>query len=106
MGANEATEIQFFRNVHIDGKRITKGRYTLYALVNETTWTIILSKETDTWGAFKYDPKKDVVRMEIPVQKTGTMTEALAMVFEESVRGCGLVIGWENIRVTLPIVFK
>jgi len=106
VGANEATEIQFFRNVHIGGKRIIKGRYTIYALVNESSWTFIISKETDTWGAFKYDPQKDLVRTDIPVQKTGVMTEALAMVFEKNAGGCNLVIAWENIRVALPIVFK
>src|SRR6187431_2397401 len=52
LGANEATEIEFYKDVKIDGKNITKGRYTLYALVNETTWTMILNKDTDTWGAF------------------------------------------------------
>src|SRR6201995_4065508 len=34
LGANEATEIEFFRDVKIDNKTIKKGRYTLYALVN------------------------------------------------------------------------
>src|SRR5438045_1312074 len=32
LGANEATEIEFFRDVKIDGKTVKKGRYTLYAL--------------------------------------------------------------------------
>ena len=32
MGANEATEIEFFRDVKIDGKKLPKGRYTLYAI--------------------------------------------------------------------------
>src|SRR6202051_697308 len=32
MGANEATEIEFFRDTKIDGKKLPKGRYTLYAI--------------------------------------------------------------------------
>src|ERR1700760_1687007 len=34
LGANEATEIEFFQDVKIAGKKIKKGRYTMYALVN------------------------------------------------------------------------
>ena len=48
LGANEATEIEFFRSVKIGDKKIEKGRYTLYAIPAEDTWTIILNKDNDT----------------------------------------------------------
>ena len=103
LGANEATEIEFFKSVKINGKKISKGRYTLYAIVNENTWTLILNKETDTWGHFKYDAKKDVVRVEVPVQKTKESAESLGMSFEKSAGGINLIIGWDTIKVTMPI---
>jgi Protein of unknown function (DUF2911) len=105
MGANEATEIEFYKHVKIGGKKIARGRYTLYALVNESSWTIILNKETDTWGSFKYDTKKDVIRVEVPVQKTDAVVESLAMMFEKINNGCNLVIAWDNIKVSLPVIF-
>lgn len=103
LGANEATEIEFYKDVKINGKKISKGRYTLYAIVNEDNWTIIINKDTDVWGAFKYDSKKDIARMDIPVEKTEEVVEALAMVFEKSISGVNLVIAWEQVRVILPI---
>lgn len=105
MGANEATEIEFFKNVKIGGKKISKGRYTLYAIVNETSWKIILNRETDTWGAFKYDAKKDVVKVDVPVQKTDTATESLSMVFEKTGSGANLIVAWDMIKVAIPINF-
>ncbi len=105
LGANEATEIEFFTKVKIGGNKVPKGRYTLYALVNENTWTIIINKETDTWGAFKYDAKKDLLRTDVPVQKTDAIVEALSMVFEKSATGCNLIMAWDNLKVALPIVF-
>jgi len=104
LGANEATEIEFFKTVHIGGKRITKGRYTLYAIVNENTWTIIVNKETDTWGSFKYNPKKDVVRTDVVVQKTDGPIESLVMSFEKATVGFNLVIAWDTVKVSLPII--
>ncbi|MBL7745828.1 MAG: DUF2911 domain-containing protein [Chitinophagaceae bacterium] len=105
LGANEATEIEFFKNVRIAGKKINKGRYTLYAIVTEKSWTIILNKDTDTWGSFKYDAKKDVVRATASIQKTDTVIESLSMAFEKSTGGFNLVIGWETIKASLPITF-
>jgi len=103
LGANEATEIEFYKDVKIGGKKITKGRYTLYALVNENTWTMILNKDTDTWGAFKYDSKKDVVRTDVPVQKSDETVESMSMWFEKTTSGVSLVIAWEQVKVSLPI---
>jgi hypothetical protein len=105
VGANEATEIEFFQPVMISGKQIDKGRYTLYAIPNSTTWTIIINKETDTWGAYGYDEKKDLLRVDVPVQKQTTSTEALVMVFEKSDTGANLVIVWDKVKVALPIEF-
>ncbi|MFI5186971.1 MAG: DUF2911 domain-containing protein [Chitinophagales bacterium] len=106
LGANEATEIEFYKSVKIDGKKITKGRYTLYAIPNVDNWTIILNKDVDTWGAFKYDAQKDILRTAVPVQKLNESVEALAMTFEKTNNGCNLVIAWENIKTSLPISLK
>jgi hypothetical protein len=102
LGANEATEIEFYRPVMMGGKKIAKGRYTLYAIVNEKTWTFIVNKETDIWGSFKYNPAKDVARVEAPVQALNEPVESLAMTFEKQDSTIHLVVAWENIKVALP----
>lgn len=102
LGANEATEIEFFRDVKIDNKTIKKGRYTLYALVNEDKWTLIFNKETDTWGAFRYDSAKDVLRVTVPVEKQAAITEEFSIAFQKAGKGAELVISWDDIVVKLP----
>lgn len=103
LGANEATEIEFFRDVKVNGKQLKKGRYTLYALVNTDSWTIIFNKETDTWGAFRYDPAKDILRAVAPVEKQSEVTEAFSIVFQKAGKGANLVFNWDDILVKLPI---
>ena len=105
LGANEATEIDFYKHVKIGGKKIRPGRYTLYALVNETSWTIIINKETDTWGSFKYDTKKDLARVDLPVQKTDSIVESFSILFEKAAVGCSLLFAWDNIRVSMPVSY-
>ena len=104
MGANEATEVEFYKPVTIAGKKIAKGRYTVYAIVKEKSWTIILNKETDIWGSFKYNQSKDVLRTEVPVEKISTPVESLAMTFEKLNNIPQLVIAWDNIKVALPFI--
>ena len=106
LGANEATEIEFYQNVRIDSKKVSKGRYTLYAIPNPDSWIIILNKELDVWGAFKYDAQKDVLRTTVPVQKLNDPVDALVMTFEKTDTGCNLVMVWDNIKASLPISLK
>lgn len=105
LGANEATEIEFYKDVKISSSRIKKGRYTLYCIPYADKWTLILNKETDTWGSFKYDVKKDLLRVTIPVQKQTEPTEEFVMAFEKISNGASLVIAWDDVKLALPISF-
>ena len=103
LGANEATEIEFFQNVKIREGRIKKGRYTLYALPAADKWTFIFNKDTDTWGSFKYNPQKDVLRVDVPVEKHAGITETFAMLFDKNGEGFSLLVFWDDVKVSLPI---
>ena len=106
LGANEATEIEFFVPVKIDGKLVPKGRYTLYSIPNETNWTLILNTDNFSWGNFSYNAKKDLLRVQVPVIKTMDTTEAFTLYFEETNLGAGLIVLWEQVKVMLPISFS
>jgi hypothetical protein len=98
LGANEATEIEFFKDVKIGGKKLSKGRYTMYAIPTPSQWTIIFNKDTDIWGAFKYDEKKDVLRTDVSVQKTTEASDAFTMGFNKSAKGADLIIAWDDVQ--------
>lgn len=105
LGANEATEIEFYQPVRIGGVRIKKGRYTLYCIPFAEKWTMIINRETDTWGSFKYDESKDVTRLDVPVLKQTESLESFVMTFEKTVTGAYLIMAWDTVRVNLPITF-
>ena len=104
MGANEATEIEFFRNVKLNNKTIPKGRYTVYAICNNDSWTIILNQEKDIWGLY-YNDKKDIARAVVPVQKNGETVDALTMYFDPARNGASLNILWDDVKVAVPFNF-
>ncbi len=110
LGANEATELEFYKDVKIAGKKVPKGRYTLYAIPNQSNWTVIINKDTDTWGAFKYDAKKDILRTQITVQKSDEVAETLAMEFisdqpAKVSKNFSLVISWDDTRLVIPVSY-
>lgn len=105
LGANEATEIEFFKDAIVGKNKVKKGRYTLYAIPQADSWTIILNRDTDTWGAFKYDQKKDVARFSVKPEKNVEMAEAFSMYFEPSSAGANLFIHWDSVRTAVPISF-
>ena len=101
LGANEATELELFKNATIGGKSVPKGRYVLYCIPTEKKWTIIVNKDNYSWGSFTYKSDKDVARIDVPVQKNDAITEALTIYFEKT----NLILLWENIKASVPVSF-
>ncbi len=104
-GANENTEIHFFKNVHIGGKKIRAGRYSLFAIPNKDNWTLIVNKQTDKWGAFSYDLQKDIVRVTVPVEKLEKTIEIFSITFNEILDGANMIMAWDKTQASLPIKF-
>jgi hypothetical protein len=103
LGANEATEIEFYRDVKMGSTKVKKGRYTLYAIPTTDTWTIILNRETDTWGAFKYDQKKDVARITVKPETLNTdPVEYFTLYFDKAGAGFVLHAYWDNLHLSIP----
>jgi hypothetical protein len=104
LGANESTELELFRSATIAGKVIAKGRYTLYCIPNADKWTIVISKDNYTWGAFSYKKANDLERLTVPITRVaGGHVEFLTMYFNENNH---LVILWDDIKVVVPITFS
>lgn len=102
-GANENTEIEFFKDVKINGIKIKKGRYSLFAIPAPDKWTIIINKDLNTWGSFKYDMNLDAVRVNVPVQKNAEIAEAFYIYFEKTTTGFSMNAGWDNVKISLPV---
>ena len=104
LGANEATEIQFFQPVTIQKKTVPKGQYLMYAIPFEDHWTLVLNKNLYSWG-LKFNPADDVAKFDVPSSRTLQMIEHFTVTFQKTATGADLVIAWENTEARLPINF-
>ncbi|MCO4292987.1 DUF2911 domain-containing protein [Solitalea sp. MAHUQ-68] len=106
-GANESTEVKFYKDVKIGDKIIAAGEYSLFTIPNKDKWTVILNAVNDKWGAYFYDKSKDVVRVEVPVKTPPAPIEVFTILFkDDNSNGAKMVMGWDNCYVELPIKFQ
>jgi len=108
VGANETTEITFFQDVTINGTKVRKGKYGLFAkLISADEWEFIIHTNLPSWGNANHDEKKNVVTVKVKTAKTPKTLEALSMLLvENGTNQVDLVVGWENTMARLPIMLK
>ena len=105
LGANEATEIEFFKDVVVNGKKVAPGRYILYCIPYPDKWKIIINQNLYSWG-LHIDKTKDIAETEIPVIKNNIQVEYFTMLFQQASGGCELIMSWGDIKAVLPITFQ
>jgi len=105
-GANESTEIKFYRDVMIQGKKVKAGTYLLFVIPQSDHWTIVINADADTWGAYSYKQDRDVLRCSVPVKKTDDAIENFSIKFsKKSEHETLMMLGWDTTRVEVAITF-
>ena len=105
VGANEATEVVFYKDVLFGDEKVKAGTYVLYAIPNEKEWTLILSSNTDVWGTHEYEQKYDVARTRAKVSRAEYL-EAFSIGFKDKGKYVNMVLGWDTMRITTPIIIN
>jgi hypothetical protein len=98
-GANAATTIEFDKPVKIEGKSLPAGKYALFTIPNENEWTIIINKDFNQQGAYNYDEKKDVLRVNVKPKKTAEFVETFTITTEKD----KVNMKWENTEVAFKV---
>lgn len=105
-GANEAVELRVYRAITLGGKKLAPGTYGLYTVPGEKEWTLIVSSDTERWGAYAYSPQKDVARIPAVVKTAAEPQEALSMAFRDDAAGkATLRIVWDTVEVAVPVTY-
>ncbi len=65
------------RDVLIEGKRVPKGKYSLFTILNNKLWVLIFNKTWNQTGTTAYNVENDVLRVGIKGLKNTVFTEKL-----------------------------
>jgi len=104
-GANEATEVKFYKDVKFGNTKVKAGTYVLLTIPREKEWEIILSSQLDVWGAFQYDPSFTIATMTVPVQKAESL-DTFSIAFKDKENIIQMVLAWDDTRIKIPLQFK
>ena len=99
-GANEATVFEVSKDVKVEGKALTKGKYGLFTIMNGDEWTIIFNKTWNQWGAFNYKDADDALRVKVKSSKATASEEKLTFTIEKSGK---VNLAWADIRVSFNV---
>ncbi len=105
-GANEATEVKFYQDVELAGKKVKAGTYSLFTIPGEKEWTLILNSDLDYWGAYSHNTKNDVVRVTAPATETNDVVENFTIQFDgKGEKNGSMKLAWDKTVVDLPIKY-
>ncbi|NBA86422.1 DUF2911 domain-containing protein [Emticicia sp. CRIBPO] len=103
-GANQITSIKFGEDLLVNGKTLKAGSYGLYTVPGEKTWKIIFNSDDKQWGAYAYDPAKDVYSFEVPAIKLKDLVENMTIAFVDfTPTTTNVQISWENTAVKFKL---
>ncbi len=103
-GASDCSTISFNDEVTIGGKKIAKGKYSLFSIPNVEQWTIIINTDTTLHGASGYDEKKDVHRFTVKPEKSARFYETFTIELSDIVKDNGMLyLIWENTMAKFEI---
>lgn len=100
-GANEATTVEFDKDVMINDKELKAGKYGFFIIPREGEWTIIFNSIWNQWGSFEYDEKKDALRYNMKPSEN-----PLSETLEYGIDPDGIYMTWEKLKVKVPVKAK
>jgi Protein of unknown function (DUF2911) len=105
-GANEATKITFSTDVMVEGKKLKKGSYSLFAIPGKNDWIIIFNKVADQWGAFEYNESEDALRVKVKTEKAIWQEWLSYTINKASDTSAVIRLEWEKIKIPFKVEVK
>lgn len=99
-GANDATTFETDKDLIIEGSKLPAGKYSFFVIPNEKECVIIFNKEAKQWGAYKYDEKKDQLRVKIAPKTQGiSSVEKLSYAINPN----NVILSWDTWNIGFEV---
>jgi hypothetical protein len=109
-GANEATTFETNKDLAFHGKTLKAGKYSLWSIPAEMTWTIIFNSEYGQWGInskgeVNRNPELDVLKVEVHAVQQDQEFEQFTIAFDKTGEDAEMVLFWDKTVVAVPFSF-
>lgn len=110
-GANEATTFETNKDLLIEGQTLKAGKYSIWTIPRETTWTIIFNSEHGQWGLNSKgepnrNPSLDAMKVDVHAVQQEQVFEQFTIAFEKTGgQDAEMVLMWDTTLVAMPFTF-
>ena len=103
-GANEATLLVTSKPLMFGETLVPSGAYSLFTLpMEDGSAKLIISKQLGEWGAYTYDEKQDLARVDLKKEAAAPPVEQFTITLDKS----GLLsLAWDNTKYSVPFSVK
>lgn len=103
-GAHRATSFEIDKDFAIGKQTLPAGKYAIFTIPGEETWTFILNKNWDQHLTDDYNAAEDILHVDVKPEYLEAVQERLTYTISEvSENNFQLSITWEKIRLTIPV---
>ncbi|MBX2817627.1 MAG: DUF2911 domain-containing protein [Saprospiraceae bacterium] len=102
-GANECSTIEISKNLMIEGEELAAGKYGLFTIPGEETWTVIFNSNADQFGHYDYDESMDVLRIEVAPKSLDESVEQMEMFVKTKDDQSWIGLKWADTKVGLKV---
>jgi len=100
-GAHNATWLETNKDLIIDGKILTAGKYGFFIIPSKEEWNVIFNTNWDQHGKDDYDAKDDVLRFKVKPIISETVTEHLTYNVKKINKNKGSIsLAWEKVSIS------
>jgi Protein of unknown function (DUF2911) len=108
-GANEATTFETSKDISFEGKTLRRGKYSLWTIPDESTWTIIFNTEYGQWGIgpdgkANRNPERDALSVVVHPVQSQKEFEQFTISFEKVGEDSEMVLIWDTTVVAVPFM--
>lgn len=110
-GANEATIFETNSDLVFGDKVLKSGRYSLFTIPEEQSWTVLFNSETGQWGVdfngeANHNPAKDVLSLQALSVQQEKEFEQFTISIERWGEDMQLIFMWDKTLVSVPFIAK
>ncbi len=98
-GANEATTIEFSKDVKIEGKMLKAGKYGFFTLNNEGSTEVIFNSVHDQWGAYDFNAQKNVLSVIVRPSVSAAHVESMDFKIVNNT----VMLVWEKVAIPFEV---
>lgn len=103
-GANEATQFTTTGDIQVGDQTVKAGTYSVFCIPEKDSWTLIFNTDLGQWGAYQYNPGKDVVKVSVPTAATSEIWEPFTIRFTKpDGKSTTMMVMWDETMISVPI---